>query len=415
MEHFEIFFIVALIAYVLAFISYVGILINKNNFIKILANTWASIGLLSHTSGLILRWYIGGWNHPPLTNLYESLLLFIWGMVLIQLFLIKKYKIQLIGIFVMIVAILGMGLASLNPNKAIEPLVPALQSYWLHFHVFLAAISYGFFLASAVFALLYVIKSQRIRPVVNAIFEGFSLFCLVVSWASSALIFSPVGFNKMVPQNGKLAMTEEIIQISGLHYLVIFLFLVFLFNLYFHIKESLIQSEVEGQISRKLSTLSFILYSAIMIWLIFSFLTIDGLSALSAPYQLGLITLGYFSLLLRKILFLRYGRFIELLPRSELLDQLSYKSILVSMPLLTLVIVTGSVWAHYAWGRYWGWDPKETWSFITWLIYNLYLHLRLQKDWQGIKIAFISIIGFMAVVFTYLGVNLFLSGLHAYN
>ncbi|MEE8319506.1 MAG: c-type cytochrome biogenesis protein CcsB [bacterium] len=103
------------------------------------------------------------------------------------------------------------------------------------------------------------------------------------------------------------------------------------------------------------------------------------------------------------------------LPSLDVLDQINYRALTVGFPLLTLGIITGSIWAQYAWGAYWSWDPKETWSLITWLIYAALLHARFTAGWRGRRAAYISIIGFMAVLFTFLGVNLLLSGLHAYN
>ena len=103
-----------------------------------------------------------------------------------------------------------------------------------------------------------------------------------------------------------------------------------------------------------------------------------------------------------------------LLPDAATLDEITYKMISVGFVLLTLGIITGAAWADRAWGRYWGWDPKETWSLITWLIYGAFLHARLARGWKGIKMSLISIIGFLAVIFTYLGVNYILSGLHSY-
>lgn len=102
------------------------------------------------------------------------------------------------------------------------------------------------------------------------------------------------------------------------------------------------------------------------------------------------------------------------LPSLEKLDKLTYKLIALAMPFLTLVIITGAVWAEQAWGSYWSFDPKETWSLITWLIYLSYLHARLVLKWKGRTIAWFAIVGFIAVLFTYLGVNLLLSGLHSY-
>ncbi|MBN2332868.1 MAG: c-type cytochrome biogenesis protein CcsB [Deltaproteobacteria bacterium] len=102
-------------------------------------------------------------------------------------------------------------------------------------------------------------------------------------------------------------------------------------------------------------------------------------------------------------------------PSSLILDDLVYKTIAIGFPLLTIGIVTGAAWANYAWGTYWSWDPKETWSLITWFIYAAFLHARFTRGWRGVKAAMLSIVGFVAVLFTYLGVNLLLSGLHSYG
>ena len=105
--------------------------------------------------------------------------------------------------------------------------------------------------------------------------------------------------------------------------------------------------------------------------------------------------------------------FLKFLPAREILDEISYHSIVIGFIFLTLGIVTGSVWAYSAWGSYWSWDPKETWSLITWLIYAAMLHARFVRGWRGKRMAVMSIIGFCSVLFTYLGVN-YLPGLHSY-
>jgi cytochrome c-type biogenesis protein CcsB len=97
----------------------------------------------------------------------------------------------------------------------------------------------------------------------------------------------------------------------------------------------------------------------------------------------------------------------------DIIDQVVYRSILVGFPMLTIGIITGAVWADYAWGSYWSWDPKETWSLITWFVYAGFLHARLTRDWSGRRTAFLSLLGFAAVMFTYFGVN-YLPGLHSY-
>ena len=102
------------------------------------------------------------------------------------------------------------------------------------------------------------------------------------------------------------------------------------------------------------------------------------------------------------------------LPSTSILDEINYKSIVIGFPMLTLGIITGAAWANYAWGSYWSWDPKETWSLITWFVYAAFLHARFTRDWRGSKAAILSIVGFSAVLFTYFGVNYLISGLHSY-
>lgn len=109
----------------------------------------------------------------------------------------------------------------------------------------------------------------------------------------------------------------------------------------------------------------------------------------------------------------RSGSFLGLLPDLDTIDELIYQSIALGFIFLSLGIITGSVWAHYAWGSYWSWDPKETWSLITWLVYAALLHARLVRGWRGKRIALMSLVGFACVLFTYLGVN-YLPGLHTY-
>jgi len=105
---------------------------------------------------------------------------------------------------------------------------------------------------------------------------------------------------------------------------------------------------------------------------------------------------------------------LNVLPPESVLDELSYKSIAWGFPFLTLGIITGAVWANYAWGSYWTWDPKETWSLITWFIYAAYLHARITKDWRGKRAAWISILGFISLLFLYWGVSFILPSLHTY-
>ena len=105
--------------------------------------------------------------------------------------------------------------------------------------------------------------------------------------------------------------------------------------------------------------------------------------------------------------------FLKLIPRPDILDELNYQMVIIGFLMLTLGIITGAVWAHSAWGSYWTWDPKETWSLITWLIYASVIHSRMVRGWRGKRISVLCIIGFSCVLFTYFGVN-YLAGLHSY-
>ena len=105
---------------------------------------------------------------------------------------------------------------------------------------------------------------------------------------------------------------------------------------------------------------------------------------------------------------------LERLPSDRLMDELTHQLVMFGFLFLSAGIISGAVWANSAWGRYWGWDPKETWSFITWLIYATLLHARFMRGWHGNRIAVLSIVGFLAVLFTYFGVN-YLPGLHSYG
>lgn len=100
-------------------------------------------------------------------------------------------------------------------------------------------------------------------------------------------------------------------------------------------------------------------------------------------------------------------------PKRDTLDEIGYASVVATFPLLTIMIVLGAIWANIAWGRYWSWDPKETAALVTWLVYGAYLHARVTRNWKGSRSAWLLVLGFAAILFTYFG-NLFFGGMHAY-
>ena len=102
------------------------------------------------------------------------------------------------------------------------------------------------------------------------------------------------------------------------------------------------------------------------------------------------------------------------IPSREKLDLISYRSVCLGLLFLSFTMITGAIWAERAWGSYWSWDPKETWSLVTWLVYAIYLHLRIRRGWKGKAAAVFAVVGFVCVIFTYIGVNTFLPGVHSY-
>ncbi len=275
-------FNVTTMAYMISMLLFFGFLASKNKQVGLAASLTAYFGFLVQTVAILLRWkesYDMGVGHAPLSNLYESVVFFSWTIVLIYGIIEFKYKYRVIGAFVIPFALLGMSWAQLRLNSGIEPLVPALQSNWLLYHVVTCFLGYAAFAVACGISIMYLIKERQ----------------------EKADDDSPAG--------------------------------------------------------------------------------------------------GVFSMF----------------PGIRILDDLNYRAIMIGFPLLTLGIVTGAAWANYAWGTYWSWDPKETWSLIVWFVYAAFLHARITRGWVGRRAAILSIVGFAATIFCYLGVNLFLSGLHSYG
>ena len=110
----------------------------------------------------------------------------------------------------------------------------------------------------------------------------------------------------------------------------------------------------------------------------------------------------------------RLTGYVSRLPDAARLDQLAYRATAFAFPLWTFTIAAGSIWAEYAWGRYWGWDPKETWSLVTWVVYAAYLHARATAGWKGTRAAWLGLLGVFAFWWNFVGINLLVSGLHSY-
>jgi cytochrome c-type biogenesis protein CcsB len=257
---------------------YLGALYANNGKIAVYGTWICTAAAVVSTAALGVRWYESyqmGIGRIPVTNLYESLVFFAWAVNLFYLIVERRYGSRTFGAFVMPIAFATM-LFAVKSDSSIQPLVPALQSYWLHAHVITCFVGYAGFAVSAGAALMYLLKARQ--------------------------------------------------------------------------EEAKVSAGVVG-----------------------------------------------------------------LLPGCKTLDDLVYRAIIWGFPFLTAGIITGAAWANYAWGTYWSWDPKETWSLIVWLVYAAFLHARFTRGWHGKRAAILSIAGFLATIFCYLGVNLVLSGLHSYG
>ncbi len=293
---------------------------------------WA--GVTMALIGTMVRWHeshllgpdIG---HIPVSNLYEVFVLFCWLTTTFYLYFEEQYKTKALGAFVMLVISAAVGFllwyALVRGAHEIQPLVPALKSWWMKLHVPANFIGYGTFALAAMVAFAYLIKQQATET---------KWYKLAPLWLLGVVLcFEPIVFRKS-PTGG---MSNY--------------------------------------------------------WAVYF-----GISALI----IGGILLG------RK-------RIAAQLPSFEILDDVMYKSIAVGFAFFTIATVLGALWAAEAWGGYWSWDPKETWALIVWLNYAAWLHMRLMKGLRGTIAAWWALVGLAVTTFAFIGVNMFLSGLHSYG
>ena len=110
----------------------------------------------------------------------------------------------------------------------------------------------------------------------------------------------------------------------------------------------------------------------------------------------------------------RRGRYAAILPPARTLEQVAHTAHIFAFPIWTFAVIAGAIWAENSWGRYWGWDPKETWAFITWVFYAAHLHAQATAGWRGVRASWFALAGYAAFLFNFFGVNLWISGLHSY-
>ena len=288
-------------------------------------------------TGTLVRWFeshqIGpDIGHIPVSNLYEVFVLFCWLTTLFYLYYEQHYRTRSLGAFVLLVVSAAVGFliwyTVARDASEIQPLVPALQSWWMKLHVPANFIGYGSFALSAMVALAYVLKHASTKAL----------------WT------------------GLLGVPGVLVALPLLGFVV------------------------------------------------FGGLAPDAMASAAKAGRMVVGTMAFFgfAILARRWINVRT-------PSAEISDDLMYKSIAVGFAFFTIATILGAFWAAEAWGGYWSWDPKETWALIVWLNYAAWLHMRLMKGLRGTVAAWWALSGLVVTSFAFLGVNMFLSGLHSYG
>ncbi len=315
-------FVIATVCYWVGFVSQTAAWLGT-------ALTWGAV--FAGTSGMLVRWREGhlmgpDLGHIPVSNLYEVFVLFALITALFYLYYERRYATRALGGFVMLVitsaVVFLLWYSFTRDAYQIQPLVPALKSWWMKLHVPANFIGYGTFSLAAMVGFAYLVKQHAETR----------------SWVKLAPLFIL----------GVLLTAEPMV-----------------------------------------------------------FRT-EGLSATWMLYfGIGAVLVGAI-LLFRKPIASK-------LPSLEILDDIMYRAIAIGFAFFTVATILGALWAADAWGAYWQWDPKETWALIVWLNYAAWLHLRLMKGLRGTMAAYWALVGLLVTGFAFLGVNMFLSGLHSYG
>ena len=315
-------FVIATVCYWIGFVSQTAAWLGT-------ALTWGAV--FAGTSGMLVRWREGhlmgpDLGHIPVSNLYEVFVLFALITALFYLYYERRYATRALGGFVMLVitsaVVFLLWYSFTRDAYQIQPLVPALKSWWMKLHVPANFIGYGTFSLAAMVGFAYLVKQHAETR----------------SWTKLAPLFIL----------GVLLTAEPMV-----------------------------------------------------------FRT-EGLSATWMLYfGIGAVLVGAI-LLFRKPIASK-------LPSLEILDDIMYRAIAIGFAFFTVATILGALWAADAWGAYWQWDPKETWALIVWLNYAAWLHLRLMKGLRGTMAAYWALVGLLVTGFAFLGVNMFLSGLHSYG
>lgn len=430
------------------------------------ATVTAAIAFLLHTWGMALRWFeagvvevaaleralgmpLQGWTrwavlaqHPPWSNLYEILVFMSWGLVLAALWAQVRLRIRFVGLFALSLALLALGVASLN-DSMIKPLVPALKSRWIMIHVISASVAYACGALTALISLLTLVQSgQPVR--LAAVARGTMLLSAATALVTGGRVLFATGTYPVRPfaqlPNGELVAVVRIVGtelepffVPSPHVgLALMIALVFWTVTAWALYRS--RRAVPGE-----SSLVFYWIGVGATLFVLGLMLANGLGRTPVtvdnaggavlmpppPWRLSLKSHVWdgalFTIVLLGQLFVGLACTFPAAVRARLptvatLDAAAYRGATVTFLLMSVVLITGSLWAHAAWGRYWAWDPKELGALLIWLTYALYLHLRMTTA-RATAAPVVAVLSFFVILAGFLGVNLgwFAPGLHSYG
>jgi len=416
---------VALIFYAGAGALYMGFgVTGVSKYVKV-ASVATAIGFTANTLAVAHRWYLAG--RPPFASIYEMLLSFVWTVAALTLVTEKKFGVKIIGSITMPLAVVCVILMQLLPSE-VRPLVPALQSTWLHVHVTLAMLSYAACAVSFALAMMFLIKDRFPTESFLALTSGLvsAIYLAIIAtrfekWGGlSVTAWDAKEKSDMFLGRG----VRLFVTVPDLGWLFVMAGVATLVPLVFYFLARTQKNDAYLGIANKAIFIGILLQVIVLAAFVLRVRDAsyaspfqEGLfpTALAAsPFILGGLVTGVFASLLYLMLLWRRTDLEALLPSADTLDRVTYKTICIAFPLLTGMIAAGAYWANRTWGSYWSWDPKETWAAITWLVYAGYLHMRITRGWRGRRAAYFAILGFGVVIFTFLGVTYLLPGLHAY-
>ena len=338
------------------------------------------------------RWAATG--HAPVSNLFEFIAMFSIMLIAGYLITYAYYKTKIFGLFAIPISLILLGYGSIFSTD-VAPLIPALQSNWLFIHVTTVTLSYGILSMSAVAGFIYLLKiiptdekSLRARMLEFLMWNIVVVFAFIISIS----VMRGIGYQDdflYVDQSGNNAIAEyhlpSLINYNDAQAVN-------------HLGDN--QYEAADHFNLGISLPPIIKAHSLntVVWSII----------------LGTVLYGILRLVFRRRLY----TVVKPLAKSadlNLMDDIGYRSVIIGYPLFALGgLFFAAIWAQEAWSRFWGWDPKETWAFITFMFYTIFLHLRLNRGYEGEKSAWLAVIGFLIILFNMIAINLIVAGLHSY-